>query len=134
MTSARCDSIGHNYARLRREDPRFRARIRAALGSAQTVANVGAGAGSYEPSDLHVVAIEPSDIMAEQRPRSLAPAIRASADAPPLRDRSVDAAMVILSLHHWDEARERGVRELRRVARDSVVILTYDPQISGARG
>jgi SAM-dependent methyltransferase len=132
MTAQRYDAIGAGYARLRREDPGIRARIAAALGGARTVVNVGAGAGSYEPQDRHVVAIEPSDVMAAQRPPSLAPAIRASADALPLRDRSVDAAMAILTVHHWDAAQERGVRELRRVARGPVVILTYDPRVSGA--
>jgi SAM-dependent methyltransferase len=124
------ETIGHGYARYRREDPRIRERIRSALGNARTIVNVGAGAGSYEPVDRHVVAIEPSDVMASQRPRELAPAICASAGALPLRDASVDAAMAILSLHHWDEERERGARELRRVARDRVVILTYDSRVS----
>ena len=129
---ARYDIIGHGYSRTRREDARFRALIHAALGDARTVVNVGAGTGAYEPPDRYVIAIEPSDVMAAQRPRSLAPAIRASAGSLPLRDRSVDAAMAVLSVHHWDEERERGVRELRRVARGAVVILTYDPTISGA--
>ena len=129
---ARYDTIGHGYSQTRREDPRFRALIHAALGNARTVVNVGAGTGAYEPSDRHVIAIEPSDVMAAQRSRDLAPAIRASAGSIPLRDRSVDAAMAILSVHHWDEEREQGVRELRRVARGPVVILTYDAAISGA--
>jgi hypothetical protein len=41
----RYDQIGRGYVRTRREDPRFAARIAAALGEARTVANVGAGAG-----------------------------------------------------------------------------------------
>jgi SAM-dependent methyltransferase len=126
----RYDSIGHGYTLTRREDPRLRARIVAALGDARTVVNVGAGAGSYEPDDRHVIAVEPSDVMAAQRPRSRAPAIRAPADALPLRDGAVDAAMAVLTLHHWDDARERGVREMRRVARGPVVIVTYDPRVS----
>lgn len=129
---ARYDTIGHGYSRTRHEDPRFRARIYAALGDARTVVNVGAGTGAYEPTDRHVIAIEPSDVMAAQRSRDLAPAIRASAGSLPLRDRSVDAAMAVLTVHHWDEERERGVRELRRVARGAVVILTYDATVSGA--
>ena len=129
---ARYDTIGHGYSRTRREDPRFRVQIDAALADARTVVNVGAGTGAYEPTDRHVIAIEPSDVMAAQRSRDLAPAIRASAGSLPLRDRSVDAAMAVLSLHHWDEEREKGVRELRRVARGAVVILTYDATISGA--
>ena len=127
----RYDAIGHGYARTRREDPRLRASIHAALGDARTVVNVGAGAGSYEPLDRHVVAIEPSDVMAAQRSAAHAPAIRASAGELPLRDRSVDAAMAVLTIHHWDDDLERGVRELRRVARGPVVIVTYDADISG---
>lgn len=131
MAEARYDAIGHDYARTRREDPVLRDLIHRALGDAKSVVNVGAGAGSYEPLDRHVIAIEPSDTMAAQRPRHLAPAIRAFAGSLPLRDRSVDAAMAILTIHHWDEEKERGVRELRRVARGPVVILTYDPRLCG---
>ncbi len=128
----RYDAIGQGYARFRREDPRLAARIRAALGGARSVVNVGAGSGSYEPADLHVLAVEPSDVMAAQRPQERAPAIRATAGALPLRDASVDAAMAVLSLHHWDANREAGVRELRRVARGPVVLLTFDAEVSGA--
>jgi SAM-dependent methyltransferase len=130
MSEPRYDTIGADYARFRREDPGFRAKIRDALGDARTVVNVGAGTGSYEPDDRHVIAIEPSDVMASQRPCHLPPAIRAGAAKLPLRDASVDAAMAILTLHHWDEAREQGVRELRRVSRGPVVILTYDSRVS----
>lgn len=126
----RYDRIGDGYARKRREDPRLAARIHAALGDARTVVNVGAGAGSYEPVDRHVVAVEPSDVMARQRPAHLAPAVRASAGALPLRDDAVDAAMAIVTIHHWDAELERGIAELRRVARGPVVILTYDPRVS----
>jgi SAM-dependent methyltransferase len=105
--------------------------IKHALGDARTVVNVGAGAGSYEPRDRHVIAIEPSEVMAAQRPVGLAPAIRATAGDLPLRDQSVDAAMAVLTLHHWDNEQEAGVRELRRVARGPVVIVTYDPMVSG---
>src|ERR1700761_3515113 len=120
----RYERIGHGYARLRREDPRIASRITEALGDARTVVNVGAGAGSYEPRDRYVIAIEPSDVMAGQAPPELAPAIRATAGSLPLRDDSVDAAMALITIHHWDAEREAGVRELRRVARDSVVIVT----------
>lgn len=128
---ARYERIGRAYARTRREDPRVARRVHAALGDARTVVNVGAGTGSYEPRDRHVVAIEPSDVMAGQRPSELAPAIRASAGELPLREDSVDAAMAVLTVHHWDEEQERGVRELRRVARGPVVILTIDAEVSG---
>jgi SAM-dependent methyltransferase len=126
----RYDRIGREYALSRREDPRFAAAIWTALADARTVVNVGAGTGSYEPTDRHVIAIEPSDVMAAQRPRELSPAIRAGAGHLPLRDDSVDAAMAVLTVHHWDKDQERGVREMRRVARDAVVIVTYDPAVS----
>jgi SAM-dependent methyltransferase len=131
VTGARYDTIGETYSGTRREDPRLRERIHGALEAARSVVNVGAGAGSYEPRDRHVIAIEPSDVMASQRPPGLAPAIRASAGVLPLRDGAVDAAMAVLSLHHWDAEQEDGVRELRRVASGPVVIVTYDPRVSG---
>lgn len=126
---ARYDAIGVGYSATRREDPDLRGRLHAALGDARSVVNVGAGTGSYEPTDRHVIAIEPSDTMSAQRDRHRVPAIRATADALPLRDRSVDAAMAVLTIHHWDEGQQRGVRELCRVARDRVVILAFDPEV-----
>jgi len=130
VADARYDVIGAEYAVTRREDPRLAALIHAALGDAQTVVNVGAGAGSYEPRDRHVVAVEPSEVMIAQRDPSLAPAIASGAYPLPFEDQSMDAAMAILTIHHWDEDQERGVRELRRVARGPVVILTIDAEIS----
>jgi SAM-dependent methyltransferase len=130
LSEPRYDAIGAGYSRLRREDPRFAERIHRALGDASSVVNVGAGAGSYEPRDRYVLAIEPSEVMAAQREPGLAPAIRASAGELPLRDGSVGAAMALLTIHHWDAEQERGVRELRRVARGAVVILTYDASVS----
>ena len=121
------DRIGAGYASTRRECPRIAARIHAALGDARSVANVGAGTGSYEPDDREVIAIEPSAVMIAQRST---PAIQATAGALPLDDDSVDAAMAILTIHHWDAELEAGLRELRRVARDHVVILTYDAEVS----
>ena len=132
MNEPRYEQIGHGYAGTRREDARIAARILAALGDSRSVLNVGAGTGSYEPTDRWVLAVEPSDVMAAQRPATRAPALRADAGTLPLRDGSVDAAMAILTIHHWDAQRERGVRELRRVARGPVVILTYDAEVSGS--
>lgn len=129
--AARYDTIGRDYGRTRHEDPHLRDRIVAALADSRTVVNVGAGAGSYEPRDRHVVAIEPSDVMVSQRPADLAPAIRGSAAPLLLRDDSVDAAMAILTVHHWDDQLESGVRELRRIARGPVVIVTFDAEVCG---
>lgn len=130
MCDTRYDAIGAEYTVTRREDPRIAALIQAALGEARTVVNVGAGAGSYEPRDREVWAVEPSATMIAQRDPRLPPAIPTGAYPLPLEDRSVDAAMAILTIHHWDEDQERGVREMCRVARGPVVILTIDPEVS----
>ena len=130
MADTRYDVIGAEYSRTRREDPRLAALIHAALGEARTVVNVGAGTGSYEPRDRYVLAVEPSAVMIAQRDPGLPPAITARAHHLPLQEQSVDAAMAILTIHHWDEDQELGVREMRRVARGPVVILTFDPEVS----
>ena len=129
--SARYDTIGRTYAQTRTEDPRIAAQLMAALGDARTIVNVGAGAGSYEPHDRHVIAVEPSAVMIAQRGRDRVPAIQASAGRLPLLDDAVDGAMAVITIHHWDAERETGVRELRRVARGPVAILTFDPRVSG---
>ncbi|MEY2442725.1 MAG: hypothetical protein QOJ46_2151 [bacterium] len=116
---------GRTYARHRRADPRIAARIHAALGDARSVVNVGAGAGSYEPHDRDVLAVEPSATMRAQRPPGAAPAIEARAEALPFDDGSFDAAMACITIHHW-EPPERGLAELRRVARGPVAVLTFD--------
>ena len=120
------DTIGRGYDSHRRADPRIASRVAEALGPSNSVVNVGAGAGSYEPRDRSVVAVEPSRVMIEQRPREAAPAVMGSATALPFRDDCFDAALAILTLHHWPDA-AAGLAELSRVARDRVVILTFDP-------
>jgi SAM-dependent methyltransferase len=119
------EEIGGGYAGQRRGDPRFAARIHAALGEARTVLNVGAGAGSYEPEDRWVLAVEPSASMRAQRPPGAAPAIDARAEALPLDDDAVDAAMACVTIHHW-QPRAAGLAELRRVARGPVVVFTFE--------
>jgi SAM-dependent methyltransferase len=124
--AARYDAIGRTYTATRGTDPRIAARIWAALGGARTVVNVGAGTGSYEPPDRDVTAVEPSAVMIAQRPPGAAPAVQARAEALPFADASFDAAMAVLTLHHWDDWRA-GCAELRRVAREQVVVLSWDP-------
>jgi SAM-dependent methyltransferase len=119
------EQLGPSYPRHRRADPRIAARIHAALGSARTVLNVGAGTGSYEPHDRWVLAVEPSAAMRARRPPEAAPAIVARAEALPLDDRSVDAAMACVTIHHW-ESPAAGLAELRRVARGAVVVFTFE--------
>ena len=130
MAEALYDTIGRGYAAYRRPDARVAARIGAALGGARTVVNVGAGAGSYEPADRAVVAVEPSAAMIRQRRQGSAPAVRASAEALPFADGAFDAALAVLTLHHWPDQR-RGLAEMRRVARGRVVVLTWDPAHPG---
>ncbi len=121
------DRIGVGYRLHRQPDPRVAAQINAALGNAKSVVNVGAGAGSYEPAGLlRVIAVEPSEIMIAQRSPTAAPCLRAVAEALPFRDGCFDAAMGVLTIHHWANA-ARGLEEMRRAARDRVVILTWDP-------
>ena len=122
------DSIGKRYTAVRREEPRIGARIRAALGDVRTVVNVGAGTGAYEPADLDVTAVEPSEVMIAQRREGSAPVVRAFAEELPFEDGSFDAAMAVLSDHHWRD-HERGLAELRRVAR-RVVLFTWEPASS----
>jgi SAM-dependent methyltransferase len=116
---------GRTYASNRRTDPRIAQRIHAALGDAQTVVNVGAGAGSYEPIDRWVLAVEPSTTMRGQRPPGAAPAIDARAEALPFDDDTFDAAMACVTIHHWQPP-HAGLAELRRVARGPVVVFTFD--------
>ena len=118
-------TLAVDYANVRRPDPRIAAQLAAALGDARTMINVGAGTGSYEPTDRHVVAVEPAAEMRARRDRALAPAIDARADALPFDDGAFDAALAVLTVHHWPDL-EAGLAELRRVAR-RVVIMTADP-------
>jgi SAM-dependent methyltransferase len=119
------ETHGHGYARIRRPDPRIAALIHDALGDARTVLNVGAGAGSYEPADRYVTAVEPSATMRAQRPRTSAPAIDATAEQLPFDDDAFDAVMATVTVHQWRDL-DRGLAELRRVARGPVVVLTFD--------
>ncbi|MHB1865512.1 MAG: class I SAM-dependent methyltransferase [Candidatus Saccharimonadales bacterium] len=116
---------GRTYAQHRRPDPRIAERILAALGDARTVLNVGAGTGSYEPTDRWVLAVEPSATMRAQRAADAAPAICARAEALPFDEDAFDAAMACVTIHHW-EPPAAGLAELRRVARGPVVVLTFD--------
>src|SRR4029078_9452475 len=124
--SAKYDVIGINYAELRKPDRRIARVIESALGSAQSVLNVGAGTGSYEPTDRSVIAVAPSGEMIRKRGPAAAKAIEASADDLPFHDKSFDASMAILTIHHWPD-KEAGLREMRRVTRGGIVLLPFDP-------
>jgi SAM-dependent methyltransferase len=120
------DTIGRGYTAYRQPDPRIAAAIAGAIGDTRRVVNVGAGTGSYEPKDRDLIAVEPSETMIRQRPPDAAPAIRASAMSLPFRDNSFDAALALLTVHHWPD-QARGIREMARVAKRCIV-LTWEPR------
>ena len=120
------DTIGASYSRYRRPDPRIRRAIEDAVGDATSVVSVGAGTGSYEPGTT-VVSIEPSRTMIDQRPATAAPAIQGVAECMPLRDGAFDAALAILTVHHWPDW-AAGLRDMQRIAPRQVV-LTWDAVI-----
>jgi SAM-dependent methyltransferase len=124
------DRIGIGYHGVRGTDPVLASRIWTALGDARTVLNVGAGTGSYEPPDRWVLAVEPSGVMIAQRPSDAAPVIQAPVEQLPLADQTVDAATAILTVHHWKSV-QAGLRELVRVVRDRIVLVTMDVRALG---
>jgi SAM-dependent methyltransferase len=119
------DSIGQTYRATRRADPRIASAIRSALGDVSSVVNVGAGAGSYEPSQT-IAAVEPSRVMIAQRPEGSAPAVQAVAERIPLRDRCADAVLAVLTVHHWQDV-AAGLAEMRRIGRLRLVFFTWWP-------
>ena len=125
MTQALYDQIGGSYTRTRHPDPKIAAAILNALADAGTVINVGAGAGAYEPVGRSLVAVEPSWRMIRQRPNGAAPVAQASAEALPFRAATFDAALAVLTVHHWTDWRA-GLDEMKRVA-NRLVIFTFDP-------
>lgn len=121
------DTHGQKYSGQRKTDPRIAAYVHNALADSETVINIGAGSGSYEPEDKYVIAVEPSIIMRTQRiANGKIPAINAKADSLPFDDRSFDAAMAMVTVHHWPDI-EKGISEIRRVTKKRFVIMTFDP-------
>lgn len=120
------DGIGRSYRRTRQADPRIASAIWEALGDVDSVVNIGAGTGAYEPSQT-MLAVEPSQVMLDQRPAGAAPAVQAVAEALPLADRAVDAALAVLTVHHWSDV-AAGIAEMRRVARRRAVFFTWWPE------
>jgi SAM-dependent methyltransferase len=119
------DVISSNYVATRRADPRIGQQIQNALGAAQTVLNVGAGTGNYEPTGGWVVAVEPSPEMIVKRPPNSGPVLRAAAENLPFPSGSFDASMAVLTVHHWRDWRQ-GLAEMRRVAAKQVIYL-FEP-------
>lgn len=123
------DQLGLGYADWRQPDPRIAVSIGGQLRGASSLLNVGAGTGAYEPADLVVVAVEPSAQMISQR-RNRSNVVQARAESLPFRDKVVDAAMAVLTIHHWRD-QKKGLEECARVARKRLVILTWDPGSDG---
>jgi hypothetical protein len=122
------DVIGVGYATWRRPDRRIAAGLREALGDSQRVINIGAGAGSYEPADREVVAVEPSRAMIAQRADAMAPCVHATAEALPFPNDSFDAGLAIFTVHHWQRLRA-GLAEMNRVAVSRRIVLTWDQRV-----
>ncbi len=120
-------AIGKTYARFRQPDPHIAAAIYAAFGDAHSIINVGAGAGSYEPTDRDITPVEPSATMRAQRPPHLPAAVNATAENLPFPDKSFDAALASVTIHQWSDL-PRGLSELRRVTRGPIVLMVADPE------
>lgn len=123
------DSIGRGYSAQRRPDPRIAAQLRSAIGESRSLVNVGASAGSYEPDDVPVVAVEPSRAMIAQR-RRRDWIVQARAEELPFRDAAFDCAMAVLTVHHWRDV-AAGLAECGRATRRRIVLLTWDPEAPG---
>jgi SAM-dependent methyltransferase len=119
------DSISASYVSTRRADPRIARRIQDALGDATTVVNVGAGTGNYEPLDRFVIAVDPSPEMIAKRTIGSVPVVLAAAEELPFPSRSFDAALAVLTVHHWRDWGQ-GLSEMRRIARRQVIFL-FEP-------
>ncbi|MEO0975163.1 MAG: class I SAM-dependent methyltransferase [Pseudomonadota bacterium] len=130
MNNRLYDRVADTYASLRVPDPRIAARVHAAIGSAMTLVNVGAGTGSYEPLGRTRIAVDASLEMLKQRSPDQAPAVQCMAQCLPFQDATFDASLAILTLHHWRDP-AAGLAEMRRVARHRVVVLTWDPAHTG---
>jgi SAM-dependent methyltransferase len=129
VSEAAYDRLGVGYSAIRQPEPRIAAQLEAALGDSASVLNIGAGTGSYESAAREVTAVEPSQTMIEQRPTGSAPAVQAFAEELPFEDDSFDAAMAIITVHHWSDV-SAGLAEMVRVARRRVVVLTFDGQLA----
>ncbi|MEJ2743690.1 MAG: class I SAM-dependent methyltransferase [Gammaproteobacteria bacterium] len=120
------DGIGEEYSIGRRTDPTIALFLDRFLSDSNSILNVGAGTGSYEPSNKNLVAVEPSTKMISQRADQAYPVKQAFAENLPFDDASFTHSMTILSMHHWLD-RAAAFREIKRVTAKRFVALTWNP-------
>ena len=120
------DRIGNSYSLGRRTEPRIARKIWQFLDDADSILNIGAGTGSYEPQSSSLVAIEPSLTMIRQRGPQSAAVIQSVAEQIPFAEDSFSHTMTIVSMHHWRD-KPRAFDEIRRVTKNRFVALTWDP-------
>ena len=125
MSSANYEIVGRHYANLRQPDPRIAKAIHAELEGFESIVNIGAGTGSYEPLDKEIAAVEPSETMIHQRlDKKHSKIFRASAESLPFESNSYDSALAILTIHHWDNWK-KGLEEALRVTRHKIILFTW---------
>jgi ubiquinone/menaquinone biosynthesis C-methylase UbiE len=113
-------------------DERLLDRIAPLLARAQRMLDLGCGPGTFAAAAaarhpaLEVVAVDPSRDFARDG------VVRASGEALPFADRSMDVAVCLSSIRHVRD-RAATLRELRRVVQDRVVIVELDPAADRAR-
>ncbi|KAN0041149.1 hypothetical protein ACTFIV_003685 [Dictyostelium citrinum] len=121
-----------NYNVYRQPEAEISNLICKAFGESKTILNVGAGAGSYEPKQgengFTITAVEPSASMRALRPKEFAVAIDAYVENLPFKDNEFEASMSTFSVHQWSNL-EAGLKEMRRVTKNQVILLTCDPKL-----
>ncbi|MBN7796327.1 class I SAM-dependent methyltransferase [Parahaliea mediterranea] len=123
--SVNYDTLAADYVSYRVPDPRIEAAIRRHISPGDSILNVGAGQGAYEPDGFNVVALEPSREMIARRSSKKAPTIQGMAERLPFKDDSFDTALGVLTLHHWQDI-QQGLSELKRVTRGKIILLTWN--------
>lgn len=131
------DSIGKKYATSRVPDSRI---VNAVidlldLPEGSTIADIGAGTGGYSLAlanqGFSVYAVEPSSVMRSQAVEH--PQVKwfsGYAEALPLPDKSVDAVVSILTIHHFYHL-EKAFQEMQRIVRNgAIVLLTFDIRLA----
>lgn len=121
--------IGSNYSYFRKPDNRIAKAIEKEIGNVSFAVNIGAGTGLYEPGFLDLIAVEPSQVMINQRSAGAAPVIKSSAEELPFDDLIFDISLALLTIHHWNDLK-KGLSEMKRVSKRQL-IFTWDPDFPG---